>query len=37
MFDLAVDSMLRGCDLVKIKIGELVSGTHVGLEKKKPT
>jgi integrase len=26
MFDLAIDSKLRGCDVVKIKIGELVSG-----------
>jgi site-specific recombinase XerC len=29
LFDLAIDSKLRGCDLVKIKIGELVSGGHV--------
>lgn len=29
MFDVAVDSKLRGCDLVKIKIGELVSGTQI--------
>lgn len=29
MFDLAIDSKLRGCDVVKIKIGELVSGGHV--------
>lgn len=29
MFDLAIDSKLRGCDLVKIKIGELVSGGRV--------
>jgi hypothetical protein len=26
MFDLAIDSKLRGCDIVEIKIGELVSG-----------
>lgn len=24
MFDLAIDSKLRGCDLVKLKIGQLV-------------
>jgi len=30
MFDLAIDSKLRGCDVVKIKIGELVSGGRVG-------
>jgi integrase len=29
MFDLAVDSKLRGCDVVKIKIGEVVSGGQV--------
>lgn len=29
MFDLAIDSRLRGCDIVKLKIGELVSGGHV--------
>jgi integrase len=29
MFDLAIDSKLRGCDIVKLKIGELVSGAHV--------
>ena len=29
MFDLAIDSKLRGCDVVKIKIGELVSGGQV--------
>jgi integrase len=29
MFDLAIDSKLRGCDVVKIKIGELVSGGRV--------
>jgi hypothetical protein len=29
MFDLAIDSKLRGCDLVKIKIGDLVSGGRV--------
>jgi hypothetical protein len=26
MFDLAIDSKLRGCDLVKIEIGDLTSG-----------
>jgi hypothetical protein len=29
LFDLAIDSKLRGCDVVKIKISELVSGGHV--------
>ena len=29
MFDLAIDSKLRGCDIVKLKIGELVSGGRV--------
>jgi hypothetical protein len=29
MFDLAIDSKLRGCDIVKLKIGELVSGGYV--------
>lgn len=29
LFDLAIDSKLRGCDLVKIKIGTLVSGANV--------
>jgi site-specific recombinase XerC len=29
MFDLAIDSKLRGCDVVKIKIGERVSGGRV--------
>ena len=29
MFDLAIDSKLRGCDVVKIRIGDLVSGGHV--------
>jgi hypothetical protein len=29
MFDLAIDSKLRGCDVVKIKISELVSGGRV--------
>ena len=29
LFDLAIDSKLRGCDLVTIKIGELVSGGRV--------
>jgi hypothetical protein len=26
MFDLAIDSKLRGCNVVKVKIGDLVSG-----------
>ncbi|RWP30707.1 tyrosine-type recombinase/integrase [Mesorhizobium sp.] len=29
LFDLAIDSKLRGCDIVKIKIGELVSGSQI--------
>ncbi len=29
LFDLAIDSKLRGCDLVKIKIGALVSGPSI--------
>ena len=29
LFDLALDSKLRGCDLVKIKIGDVVSGTGI--------
>lgn len=29
MFDLAIDSKLRGCDIVKIKIGDLVAGGQV--------
>ena len=29
LFDPVIDSKLRGCDVVKIKIGELVSGGHV--------
>lgn len=28
-FDLAIDSKLRGCDLVKIKIGALVTGQEI--------
>ncbi|WP_159590434.1 tyrosine-type recombinase/integrase [Chelativorans xinjiangense] len=28
-FDLAIDSKLRGCDLVKIKIGTLVAGPEI--------
>src|SRR5687767_3542054 len=27
LFDLAIDSKLRGCDLVKTKIGDLIAGT----------
>jgi hypothetical protein len=29
MFDLAIDTKLRGCDVVKVKIGDLVSGGRV--------
>lgn len=29
LFDLAIDSKLRGCDLVQIKIGDLVSGGQI--------
>lgn len=29
LFDLAIDSKLRGCDLVKIKIGDIVSGGDI--------
>ncbi len=29
LFDLALDSRLRGCDLVKIKIGDVVSGAEI--------
>ena len=29
LFDLAIDSKLRGCDLVKIKIGGMVSGPDI--------
>jgi hypothetical protein len=29
MFDVAIDSKLRGCGIVKIKIGDLVSGGRV--------
>jgi hypothetical protein len=32
MFDLAIDSKLRGCDIVKIKIGDLVSGGQVRVD-----
>jgi integrase len=31
MFDLAIDSKLRGCDVVKVRIGELVSDGRVRL------
>jgi integrase len=30
MFDLAIDSKLRGGDIVKVKIGDLVSGGRIG-------
>jgi len=29
LFDLALDSKLRGCDLVKIRIGDLISGGEI--------
>ena len=29
LFDLAIDSNLRGCDLVQLKIGDLVSGPNI--------
>lgn len=29
LFDLGIDSKLRGCDLVKIKIGDLVAGHEI--------
>jgi integrase len=29
LFDLAIDSKLRGCDVVKVRIGDLVSGARV--------
>ena len=29
LFDLAVDSKLRGCDLVKIRIGDVFAGTDI--------
>ncbi|QPC98156.1 tyrosine-type recombinase/integrase [Qipengyuania soli] len=29
LFDLAIDSKLRGCDLVKLKIGDLVAGSEI--------
>ena len=29
LFDLAIDSKLRGCDLVKMKIGSLVTGAEI--------
>jgi len=29
LFDLAIDSKLRGCNIVKLRIGELVSGGQV--------
>jgi len=29
LFDLAIDGKLRGCDIVKIRIGEFVSGGKV--------
>ena len=29
LFNLAIDSKLRGCDLVELKIGDLVSGPEI--------
>jgi integrase len=29
MFDLAIDSKLRGCDVVKVKVGDITSGGQV--------
>lgn len=29
LFDLAIDSKLRGCDLVRMGIGDLVSGEQI--------
>jgi hypothetical protein len=29
LFDLAIDSKLRGCDLVKVAIGDLVPGPDI--------
>jgi hypothetical protein len=29
LFDLAIDSKLRGCDLVKIKTGDLATGPEI--------
>jgi site-specific recombinase XerC len=29
LFDLAIDSKLRGCDLMKLKIGDLVAGVDI--------
>jgi hypothetical protein len=29
LFDLAIDSKLRGCDVVKVRIGDLVNGARV--------
>ncbi|MCJ7420522.1 tyrosine-type recombinase/integrase [Sphingomicrobium astaxanthinifaciens] len=29
LFDLAIDSKLRGCDLVELKIGDLVAGAEI--------
>ncbi len=29
LFDLAIDSKLRGCDLVKLRIGDVISGGEI--------
>jgi len=31
LFDFAIDSKLRGCDVVKIKIGDLVTGERFAI------
>ncbi len=33
IFDLAIDSKLRGCDLVELKIGDLVAGAEVSVRR----
>jgi hypothetical protein len=37
LFDLAIDSKLRGCDLVKIKIGTLVTGNDIRTRRSLPS
>lgn len=29
LFDFAIDSKLRGCDVVKVQIGDIVAGGHI--------
>ena len=31
LFNLAIDSKVRGCDLVRLRVGDLVVGDHVRL------